>query len=136
MVRGMAKLGATDADLADALEVSISCVRKWRVRYPEFAEATNLAKGDADASVERSLFERARGYNYQAVKIHFTKDGDAVEHPYIEHVPPDTTAALAWLNNRQPESWRNRREVDADGNVTVIVQGGLPARKRKKAGGG
>ena len=31
---------------------------------------------------------------------------------YIEHYPPDTTAAIFWLKNRQPGKWRDKKEVE------------------------
>lgn len=31
---------------------------------------------------------------------------------YIEHYPPDTTAAIFWLKNRQPAKWRDKKEVE------------------------
>lgn len=37
---------------------------------------------------------------------------------YIEHYPPDTTAAIFWLKNRQPEKWRDRKEIDANVNLS------------------
>jgi hypothetical protein len=27
--------------------------------------------------------------------------------PYVEHVPPDVTAAIFWLKNRDPAHWRD-----------------------------
>jgi hypothetical protein len=27
--------------------------------------------------------------------------------PYIQHVPPDVTACIFWLKNRDPEHWRD-----------------------------
>ncbi len=42
-----------------------------------------------------------------------TRDSKIVEHKYIEHYPPDTTAALFWLKNRRPEQWRDLQRVDA-----------------------
>jgi hypothetical protein len=32
--------------------------------------------------------------------------------PYIEHVPPDVTACIFWLKNRDPEHWRDVQNVD------------------------
>jgi hypothetical protein len=31
---------------------------------------------------------------------------------YIEHVPPDTTAAIFWLNNRDPQHWRDSQQLE------------------------
>jgi hypothetical protein len=56
------------------------------------------------ARVERSLYSRAVGYNYEATKI-FMPAGHAkpVYAPYIEHVPPDVTAGIFWMKNRDPQ---------------------------------
>ena len=32
--------------------------------------------------------------------------------PYREHVPPDTTAAIFWLKNRDPARWRDAWQVE------------------------
>jgi hypothetical protein len=63
--------------------------------------------------VERSLYERANGYNYDAVKI-FMPAGSkqpVVVH-YTEHCPPDVGAAFIWLKNRDPERWRDVQNVE------------------------
>jgi hypothetical protein len=31
---------------------------------------------------------------------------------YVEHCPPDPTSAMFWLNNRDPENWRDVQNVD------------------------
>jgi hypothetical protein len=39
----------------------------------------------------------------------------------VEHYPPDTTACIFWLKNRQPQRWRDRVEVQhQDGRIGVI----------------
>ena len=32
--------------------------------------------------------------------------------PYVEHVPPDTTAAIFWLKNRDPAHWRDAWQLE------------------------
>jgi hypothetical protein len=54
--------------------------------------------------VERSLYDRANGYNNEAVKI-FMPAGSkqpVIVH-YTEHCPPDVAAAFIWSKNRGPE---------------------------------
>jgi len=34
---------------------------------------------------------------------------------YVQHYPPDTTAASLWLRNRQPDKWRDRQQIDVTG---------------------
>jgi hypothetical protein len=63
--------------------------------------------------VERSLYERANGYNYEAVKIFMPAGAKqpVVVH-YTEHVPADVGAAFIWLKNRDPEHWRDVQNVE------------------------
>jgi hypothetical protein len=111
--KSLAKLGATDEDLASAFDINVATVRRWAIIYPEFCEAIRVGKDGANKRVERSLYERANGYNYEAVKI-FMPAGSkqpVVVH-YIEHCPPDVGAAFIWLKNRDPDRWRDVQNVE------------------------
>jgi hypothetical protein len=75
--------------------------------------APQLGKAEADASVVRSLYQRAVGYSYDAVKIFMPAGAKKpIYAPYVEHVPPDVTAAIFWLKNRDPARWRDAWQVD------------------------
>ncbi len=114
MVKQAAKLcalGATDMEIADFFGVAVCTISRWKNVHPEFCSALKVAKEIADNRVERSLFNRAVGYTYDAVKI-LQYEGEPVVVPYEEHVPPDTTACIFWLKNRKPEEWRDRHQVD------------------------
>lgn len=112
----LCRLGATDADLADFFEVTTVTIWNWKCNFEEFFKALKAGKDEADARVERSLFQRAVGYSFDAVKI-FQYEGVPVEAPYREHVPPDTTAMIFWLKNRKPAEWRDRTEVDVTKSI-------------------
>ena len=59
------------------------------------------------ARAERSLYERANGYNYDTVKIFMPAGAkEPVYAHYVEHMPPDVTAGIYWLKNRDPQHWR------------------------------
>ena len=49
---------------------------------------------------------------YDAVKIFCSKDGEIIEAPYVEHVPPDVTACIFWLKNRDPAHWRDVQQME------------------------
>ena len=55
----MALNGATDAEIADELSVSVMSLWRWRGKYPEFREALRYGKENADERVERSLYQRS-----------------------------------------------------------------------------
>ena len=109
--RAMAERGAVDAEIAAALGVALSTLYLWRSQFPEFSEALKRGKDVADDMVEGALFRRATGYSQDAVKI-MQHEGSPIEVPYVEHHPPDTTAAIFWLKNRRPKEWRDKRDVD------------------------
>lgn len=120
--REMCLGGATNADLATEFGVGTSTIKSWQAKFPEFRDVMVAAKDVADTRVERSLYERATGYTYDAVKIFCGKDGQVTEVPYKEHVPPDTTAQIFWLKNRKPGDWRDKHEFEGEiGIKTVMV---------------
>ena len=59
------------------------------------------------------MYNRAVGYSYDAVKI-FLPAGTKtpVYAPYVEHVPPDVTAQIFWLKNRDPARWRDAWQLE------------------------
>lgn len=107
----LATLGATDRECAEFFHVSESTLHLWKHTHPEFSEALKVGKEIADDRVEQSLYRRALGYSHDAIKI-VTVDKEVLHEPYVEHYPPDTTAAIFWLKNRRPDRWRDKREID------------------------
>jgi hypothetical protein len=113
IAKRMAYLGATDRDLAVAFNINISTVWDWRTKYPAFADALRLGKKEADQRTERSLYQRANGYSYDAVKIFMPAGAkEPVIVPYVEHCPPDVTAGIFWLKNRDPARWRDAWQLE------------------------
>lgn len=116
----LCSLGATNEDLADFFAVSIRTVIRWTTEHEAFCHAVKEAKEIADQRVERSLYQRAVGYTFDSEKVFNGKDG-IVRTDTREHVPPDVTAQIFWLKNRQRENWREKQEVEVSGNLTVNV---------------
>jgi hypothetical protein len=94
--------------------------------FPDFLAAIKTPKEIADKRVERSLYERATGYTYESVKIFCnTKTGEVTQVPYTEHFPPDPTAMIFWLKNRDKEHWRDVKAIsgaDGEGPVEVVFK--------------
>ncbi len=116
-------LGATDADLAGFFGVTTVTIWRWQGEHPEFCSALKVGKAAADERVERSLYHRANGYTFRAVKIFMPAGATSpVYAEYDEHTPPDTTAAIFWLKNRRPGQWRDKREVEHSGEMAVTTK--------------
>lgn len=117
--RKLAELGATDREIATFFEVTESTVYLWKLEHPSFSEALKVGKTAADDRVEQSLYRRALGYAHDAVKIAVNAQGEVTEVPFVEHYPPDTTAAIFWLKNRRRDEWRDKQEIEHSGHVTL-----------------
>src|SRR5690606_25933325 len=78
--------------------------------FPEFSESLKKGKDEADALVASSLFRRALGYNHPDTDIKMFR-GKIITTKVTKYYPPDTTAAIFWLKNRQPEKWRDKQEI-------------------------
>ncbi|MGB3426137.1 MAG: hypothetical protein WBF84_12710 [Castellaniella sp.] len=120
----MALLGATDAQMADAFGVSERTFTAWKSRHVEFSSALKAAKLPADGNVAMSLYQRALGYSHPEDDIRTVSVGDGMSEivitPTTKHYPPDTTAAIFWLKNRQPKLWRDKVEVESEVNMNMF----------------
>lgn len=111
-------LGATDYELAGFFGVTTVTIYRWKNTHEEFCKAVICGKDAADERVARSLFNRAVGYSFESEKV-FQHQGQIIRAPTVEHVPPDPGAAMNWLKNRQPDTWRDKHELVHSGNITA-----------------
>lgn len=124
--------GATIAEVAEMLGVARWTVTRWMSEHEAFGAAIRVGREVADERVGFSLYERAVGYSYNAVKI-MQFEGSPVIIPYVEHVPPDVGAQKHWLANRQPDKWRDVKEhklgvTDAFAHLLRLVSAGQGAK--------
>lgn len=117
----LALLGLTDVEMARVWGVSEATIYNWKEDHFDFLEALQRGKDAADANVASRLYQRAMGYSHPAVKI-FNDQGSPLEVEYTEHYPPDTTACIFWLKNRQRGKWRDRQDVEQTVNANVKAE--------------
>ena len=119
-VERLAVRGWKDDEMAEFFGVNPDTWHEWKKVHPEFSEALRDWKVEADSRVERSLYERATGYSHPEDKI-FNDGGEPLIVPTIKHYPPDTTAMIFWLKNRQKDKWRDRQEhTGPDGGPLTV----------------
>lgn len=117
----LALLGKTDEELADFFGVVQQTLNGWKKKYPQFLESLKKGKDLADAEVATSLYQRACGYEREALHF-FSYEGQSWSEKYIKWYPPDPTAIAIWLNNRQPSRWRrNPTEAKVPSQVNISV---------------
>jgi hypothetical protein len=91
-------------------------------------------KLEADGFVAQSHYTRAVGFEYPAVKIFApqTPGGEPIYAPYMEYHPPDVGAQKSWLHNRQPDRWRERKQVDVTGSLEFRISQMTPEQRRAR----
>ena len=117
-------LGATDIELADFFEVDVRTFYRWMAEYDEFCQSVKAAKSVADNRVIRSLYERATGYEREEIDIRVVNN-EIVETPTRKFYPPDTTACIFWLKNRDKENWRDKIDHEMSGKLEVTHEQAL-----------
>lgn len=103
-------MGATDDQIAGIIGVSDTTIDTWKKRHPTFLASLKRGKDSADAEIAHALFHRARGYVHPETKV-FCSEGDIITHDILKVYPPDTTACIFWLKNRQKKLWRDKHEI-------------------------
>ena len=119
-----ALLGATDRQMAEFFGVTEQTLNNWKRRHPRFFESIKKGKFEADAVIAQSLYHRAKGYEHPDVQINVSQ-GQVIKTALVKYYPPDTTAGIFWLKNRQPELWRDKASLEhtgKDGGPVVIEE--------------
>jgi DNA-binding XRE family transcriptional regulator len=114
----LALLGATDQQMAEIIGVSKRTFDYWKKKHKQFLHSLKRGKEKADAKIAHSLYQRALGYEHKDTYF-ATHKGQIISKTYIKHYPPDTTACIFWLKNRQRDKWRDKQQREHSGGMTL-----------------
>ena len=87
--------------------IAPSTLYEWKKKSKEFSESLKKGKEVVDFEVENALLKRALGYEYEEE----TYENGILTKKVKKQVPPDTTAQIFWLKNRQVKKWRDKVEI-------------------------
>jgi len=103
--------GETDMSIAQQLGVSRRQYSYWKQHYSELGEIYNYANIVMCSKVQNALFKSACGFT-ALEKSTKKKNGVVVEESETEkYYAPNTTAAMFFLANRDPEHWRSIQHI-------------------------
>ena len=114
-------LGLLDKDLADAFDITYNTLYKWRLKSTAFDRAITEGRMMASAKVAEAVYTRAIGFEKTVQEVK-NSGGQAVVMEYTKYFPPNITAAMYWLNNRDKKRWGSVKKHTIDG---VIKHEGL-----------
>lgn len=116
-----AEQGLIHKDIAKNMGIGDRTLYRWRQQEPAIMAALKKGNKIADEMVVSALFKRATGYEYDE-KVQYPPDEQGESKTLISEkvAHPDTTAAIFWLKNRDPENWRDRKHTEITASVTNI----------------
>jgi hypothetical protein len=109
----LALLGATDKEMAHAMEVDVDTIERWKRAHPEFLQKLNEGKTPIDASVANSLLQCALGYYYiEQHAFYNAKTGEVKVVEIKKYKPREAWAAKQWLSNRRKADWSDTQKLE------------------------
>lgn len=110
LVKGWARDGLTDRQIAKNMGIAYSTLRLWCKQFSALSATLKKGKEVIDFEVENALLKRAIGYRYTE-KTKELVEGELIVTKEVEkELPPDVGALAFWLKNRKREKWRDRWE--------------------------
>ena len=113
ILSGWARKGLTDNEIAKNIGISRKTLSVWKGKNILIRNTLKNNKEIADLIVENALFKSATGYDYDEDII---LNGKVVT--ITRHVPASNTAQIFWLKNRLPDRWREKQDINVEGNIS------------------
>ena len=107
LLEGWARDGLTDEQIAKNIGINRTTLYDWKKKEVNISDALKKGKEVIDFEVENALLKRALGYEYEEE----TYENGILTKKVKKQVPPDTTAQIFWLKNRQVKKWRDKVEI-------------------------
>lgn len=106
-------LGATDEELSRVLDITVEELESLKANDADFARWVRLGQRIAEAEVTERLYRLALGFRQKVTRSYLPHgETQPVIATYDEEVPPDRTACVHWLRNRQPKLWGKVSDVE------------------------
>lgn len=104
--------GATEKEIADALNISQSVFYDYKKQYKELADACSNSRMKIVFEARKRLIRRAFGYSYEETKKYITRDKDTGKEVIrIETTTkwqPEDVSALAMILRNFSDDWRDK----------------------------
>lgn len=123
------------AEICKMAHISRATFYNWQKENPAFAHAISEAREQLRqmlvCEAEKSLLKKVQGYTVDEIKVKTVPGRDENGEPVqkvleqttiTKHIPPDTTAIIFTLTNREPETWKSRYVSEVSGVSTLPTQ--------------
>lgn len=114
-------LGMNNSQIAEHYALSVPQFDLFLKANPQALRALNDGREYAQANVAMAMHKRALGYQRTVTKV-MQYQGEILTAEVSEDVPPDVAAQIFILKNRQPDLWKDRREITGAGGQPLSVE--------------
>lgn len=100
--------GAGVGKIAEKIGISAKKLERMAKKNLRLSQALMYDREQTDAMVEEALLKKALGFFASEEKRVLKANGQEEVTTVSKEVPPDVSAAAAWLKNRCPQKWRDK----------------------------
>ena len=116
--------GKTIKELAHFLGATTQTVYNWRDKYDLFFDAISRGRAKADNLIEESCYQAAKGMWIEEEQAFQNKiTGEITIVTVRKQLPPNPILTKYWLNNRKPQEWREKKDVEMSGEIKTLKIG-------------
>jgi len=119
------KKGNTINTTCQAVGIHKDTFFDWMNKKSDFSDSIKKAMAIPDKKVENALYKSAiMGHRYKEKEHKGVAVGEKVKMILVKTVtkiiPPNVTAQIFYLKNRQPDEWKDRQDIDLSGEIKHI----------------
>ena len=122
LLEAWARDGLTDEMIAKNIGISVKTLYEWKNKFSDICEALKRGKEIIDIEVENALLKSALGYEDIEIEITTDFSGNEIKKEKRKQVPPNTTALIFWLKNRQPKKWRDKQDIEVSKSMDDSIK--------------
>lgn len=105
ILKGWARDGMTDKEIAKAIGISRSSFYNWIKKSNEFEEAIKDGRRPLNVEVEDAFIKECKGYYVNEVTTITHPDGTTSRKITQKYIRPNTNAIIHYLKLRDPDRW-------------------------------
>lgn len=114
LIASWRRSGVSVSEIAKRMGISQKRLLELEKSNKALSEALKFDKEQTDALVEEALLKKALGFYVSEEKRVVKANGQEEVTVVSKEVPPDVSAASAWLKNRCPSKWRDKPSDEND----------------------
>lgn len=120
-IQGWVRKGLSNDQIAENMGIDRATLYRWADKYSDFCDVLKRTKEITVYEVEDAMFKAAKGYYVEETKTVTNKDGKTLRiETNKKWIPPNTTAQIFYLKNKDPDNWRERNDLSLTASNGVL----------------